>query len=56
MGEGSKVRWSIADKGKRGGVRVIYFNLTEQGAIVLITLYQKADQANIQASDIQKAV
>lgn len=51
-----KVLWSIAGKGKRGGVRVIYFNLTEQGMIVLITLYQKADQANIRSSDIQKAV
>lgn len=50
-----KVRWSIAGSGKRGGVRVIYFNLTEQGVIVLITLYQKAAQATIQASDIQKA-
>jgi len=51
-----KVRWFIAGKGKRGGVRVIYFNLTEQGTIVLITLYQKADQADIRPSDIQKAV
>lgn len=50
-----KVRWSIAGKGKRGGVCVIYFNLTEQGTIVLITLYQKADQADIRPSDIQKA-
>lgn len=51
-----KVRWSIAGTGKRGGVRVIYFNLTEQGTLVLITLYQKADQADIRPSDIQKAV
>ncbi len=51
-----KVRWTIAGKGKRGGVRVIYFNLSEQGTIVLITLYQKADQGNIPVSDIQKAV
>ena len=50
-----KVRWSVAGKGKRGGVRVIYFNLTEQGVVVLVTLYQKAEQANIQASDIKKA-
>lgn len=49
-----KVRWSAAGKGKRGGVRVIYFNLVEQDVIVLITLYQKSNQANIQASDIKK--
>jgi len=35
---------------------VIYFNLTEQGAVVLVTLYTKADHANTQASDIKKAV
>jgi len=51
-----KVRWSAAGKGKRGGVRVIYFNLVEQDVIVLIMLYQKSNQANIQASDIKKAV
>jgi mRNA-degrading endonuclease RelE of RelBE toxin-antitoxin system len=51
-----KVRWSVAGKGKRGGVRIIYFNLTEQGIIVLITLYQKSDQTNIQPSDIKRAV
>jgi mRNA-degrading endonuclease RelE of RelBE toxin-antitoxin system len=51
-----KVRWSIAGKGKQGVVRVIYFNLVEQDVIVLITLYQKSNQANIQASDIKKAV
>lgn len=51
-----KVRWSVAGKGKRGGVRVIYFNLTEQGTVVLVTLYMKADQANVQASDMKKAV
>jgi len=51
-----KVRWTVAGKGKRGGVRVIYFNLNDQGVIVLITLYQKSEQANIQPSDIKRAV
>ncbi|MFI3195825.1 MAG: hypothetical protein QX195_08395 [Methylococcaceae bacterium] len=46
----------MASKGKRGGVRVIYFNLTEQGTVVLVTLYLKTDQSNIQASDINKAM
>jgi mRNA-degrading endonuclease RelE of RelBE toxin-antitoxin system len=51
-----KVRWSAAGKGKSGGIRVIYFNLAEQRTVVLVTLYQKTDQANIQASDIKKAM
>lgn len=50
-----KVRWSVAGTGQRGGVRVIYFNRTEQGMLVRVTLYQKTDQANLPASDIKKA-
>ena len=50
-----KVRWSITGNGKRGGVRVIYFNITEQGTIILITLYQKSEQTNISNKEIQKA-
>lgn len=49
-----KVRWSIAGKGKRGGVRVIYFNVVEHGEIWLMAIYAKADQANILAKDIKK--
>jgi hypothetical protein len=51
-----KVRWGRAGSGKRGGVRVVYFNLTEQGVVILVLLYAKANQANVQASDIEKAV
>ncbi len=51
-----KVRWSITRKGKRGGVRIIYFNIAEDGTIFLITLYQKSEQENISKKDIQKAV
>ena len=36
-----KVRWSRAGRGKRGGVRVIYFN-TADGTIWLLIAYTKA--------------
>ena len=51
-----KVRWSVASRGKRGGVRVVYFNLTEQGVVLLVMIYTKAGQSNIQPCDIKKAV
>lgn len=51
-----KVRWGRAGSGKRGGVRVVYFNLTEREVVILVVLYAKADQANIQPGDIEKAV
>ena len=51
-----KVRWSVAGRGKRGGVRVVYFNLTEQGVVLLVMIYTKADQSMLQPGDIKKAV
>jgi mRNA-degrading endonuclease RelE of RelBE toxin-antitoxin system len=47
-----KVRWSCGSKGKRGGVRVIYFSLIEQGTVILVTLYAKSEQATIKPGDI----
>ena len=51
-----KLRWSRAGTGKRGGVRVVYFSLTEQGTVILVMLYAKADQSNIMPGDIDKVV
>ena len=51
-----KVRWSVAGRGKRGGVRVVYFNLTEQGVVLLVMIYTKAGQSSIQPGDIKKTV
>ena len=51
-----KVRWSRAGSGKSSGVRVIYFNLTQQGAVVLAMLYAKADRGNVTAGDIERGM
>ena len=51
-----KVRWSTKNQGKRGGVRMIYFNVSAQGVIYLITLYQKSDKENISTNEILKKV
>jgi hypothetical protein len=42
-----KVRWSRSEMGKRGGARVIYFNLLDNGEIVLLMVYVKAKLDNI---------
>lgn len=47
-----KVRWSCGNHGKRGGVRVIYFNLCNQGHVVLVLMYAKNEQSNINPGDI----
>jgi len=44
-----KVRWARSGMGKRGGVRVIYFNRLENGVIWLLVIYAKAVRGNIPA-------
>ena len=36
-----KLRWTLSGRGKRGGIRVIYFLRPEQGVIWMLTLYPK---------------
>ena len=47
-----KVRWSVAGKGKRGGVRIIYFNRSAAGLIYLVAIYRKSDQGTLGPTDI----
>ena len=42
-----KLRWTTEGRGKRGGVRVIYFLRLNSGQIVLVTMYAKNVQDNI---------
>ena len=42
-----KLRWAIDGRGKRGGVRIIYFLRLNSGQIVLVTMYAKNVQENI---------
>ena len=36
-----KVRWAVKGRGKRGGVRVVYFNRLADDTIWLLTMYAK---------------
>lgn len=44
-----KIRWGRAGRGKRGGVRVIYYNRLADGEIWLLLIYGKSAQDNIPA-------
>ena len=44
-----KLRWGMAGRGKRGGIRVIYFLRMRQGQIWMLTLYPKNVAENIPA-------
>ncbi len=39
-----KLRWCAEGRGKRGGVRVIYYWRTRQGEIWLLTIYAKNER------------
>ena len=47
-----KIRFSIENKGKSGGIRVIYINLIKSEHIYFITCYPKSKQDNL--SDNEK--
>ena len=40
--------------GKRGGVRVIYFHLTEDEVVLLVRVCAKAVRANVKPKDIKR--
>ncbi|MBF0185150.1 MAG: transcriptional regulator [Magnetococcales bacterium] len=49
-----KLRWCVAGRGKRGGVRVIYYWRTRQGEIWLLTIYAKNETENMTAAVLRQ--
>ncbi|HSL84164.1 MAG TPA: type II toxin-antitoxin system RelE/ParE family toxin [Thermoanaerobaculia bacterium] len=49
-----KLRWGHAGKGKRGGLRIIYYLRTGRGEIWLLTLYPKSVAENISPVVLKK--
>ena len=48
-----KLRWSAEGRGKRGGLRVIYYWFT-QGRILLLFVYPKNVQGNLTATQLKQ--
>jgi len=42
-----KVRWSASGSGKRGGSRVVYYNILQEGQIWLLIVYAKSELDNL---------
>ena len=42
-----KLRWAVPGRGKRGGIRVIYYYRNEKLPLFLLTVYAKNQKANL---------
>ncbi len=54
-----KIRWGIASKGKRGGVRVIYYFANSKNQIFMLMVYAKNERSDLtkeQLSLLKKVV
>jgi mRNA-degrading endonuclease RelE of RelBE toxin-antitoxin system len=49
-----KLRWAAAGRGKRGGLRIIYYLRSKQGEIWLLTLYAKNVAESISGAVVTK--
>lgn len=47
-----KIRWAAKYKGKRGGVRVIYYWADEKNYIFMLAIYAKNELADLSKEDI----
>ena len=49
-----KIRWKRPGTGKSGGVRVIYFIRSQQGEVMLVTIFAKGDMENIPVAKLKE--
>ncbi|MBI4378161.1 MAG: transcriptional regulator [Nitrospinae bacterium] len=49
-----KLRWSGKGKGKRGGLRIIYYWRNKKNEIWLLTVYAKTEAGNISVNVLRK--
>jgi mRNA-degrading endonuclease RelE of RelBE toxin-antitoxin system len=49
-----KLRWGVAGRGKRGGVRVVYYVKSHQDEVWMLTVYAKNEEASIPGHILRK--
>ncbi|OKY76342.1 MAG: hypothetical protein BM485_03635 [Desulfobulbaceae bacterium DB1] len=49
-----KLRWAAEGRGKRGGLRVIYYWFTAKGTIILLFIYPKNMQDNLTPDQLKQ--
>jgi hypothetical protein len=48
-----KLRWGAQGKGKRGGVRLIYYWAVQSEQILMLLMYAKNEQDNLTAEQLK---
>ncbi len=48
-----KTRWALAGKGKRGGVRVIYYWAVAQEQLLMLLMYPKAERDDLSPGQVR---
>ena len=48
-----KLRWSGSGRGKRGGIRVIYYYMTREGNVLMLFTYPKSHQDDLSKAQLK---
>ena len=48
-----KVRWAISGKGKRGGVRIIYYWATARQQLLMLFMYSKSERDDLSPAQLK---
>ena len=48
-----KIRWKVRGRGKRGGIRVIYYWITAEDTIYMLFLYEKTAQSDLTRTQVK---
>lgn len=48
-----KIRWAISGRGKRGGVRAIYYWRVRQDQILMLFMYSKTEKDDLTTQQLQ---
>jgi hypothetical protein len=49
-----KLRWARSGRGKRGGIRVIYYYITEDNQIYMLYAYPKSNKDDLTADQLKQ--
>lgn len=48
-----KIRWKVKGRGKRGGIRVIYYWIRPEDTIFMLLLYDKSEQEDLTPAQVK---